>query len=275
MITFPNAKINLGLNIVERRNDGFHNLESIMIPVLLCDSLEIVRDTDNDKVGCDLQVFGLEVDGGVFDNLCCKAYNIMAKRFDLPAVKMILLKNIPIGAGLGGGSSDAAFTVKMLNRLFELDLSDNVMRSICSELGSDCGFFIQNEVALASGRGEVLHPLKLDLRRYHIVIVCPELHINTKGAYALINPDGTRIGHLTESLKHPIEHWKEIIGNDFEENIFKQFPDLNNIKNRLYSQGALYASMTGSGSGFYGIFPDHKELNDLFPDCNVWCFMFD
>ncbi|MBL4752431.1 MAG: 4-(cytidine 5'-diphospho)-2-C-methyl-D-erythritol kinase [Flavobacteriales bacterium] len=262
MLAFPNAKINIGLNIIERRTDGFHNIESMMVPIPLCDTLEIVRDKKGADGSCDLQVLGLTVEGSVTENLCFKAYEILNEKYSLPAVKIRLLKNIPMGAGLGGGSSDAAFTVKLLNELFDINLSNQEMEHFCAMLGSDCSFFIRNECALASGKGEIIEPVNLGLSGIHVVVIHPGLHINTAQAYAGIIADPSKKGTLTEALSAPNEQWKISIRNDFEEGAITRNPELGAIKDRLYEAGAFYACMTGSGSSFFGLF-DHAPTLEL------------
>lgn len=254
MISFPNAKINLGLNVLESREDGFHNIETIMLPISMCDSLEIIIDHQVGKNSCELKVFGNVVNGTDSDNLCYKAYQVLAERFDLQAVKIRLLKKIPMGAGLGGGSADAAFTIKMLNQLFRLDLSNKAMQEICTELGSDCSFFIDNKSALVSGRGEQLNSIELNLAGYQIVVVYPDIHIHTGEAYAAIRPDINKTGQLAGIVQQSIDEWKNKITNDFEISAFDLYPELKVIKEHLYEQGAIYASMTGSGSALFGIF---------------------
>jgi len=175
-------------------------------------------------------------------------------------VKMRLLKNIPMGAGLGGGSADAAFSVKLLNNLFEINISNTEMEELCAELGSDCSFFIRNESALASGKGETLASVSLGLSGFHVVVIHPELHINTAEAYAGISPDPSKKGMLANALKAPIEHWRGSINNDFEKGAISRYPELGIIKEQLYESGASYASMTGSGSSFFGLFNDAPSL---------------
>ena len=270
MITFPNAKINLGLNVIERREDGFHNIESVMVPIPLCDSLEIVPDNEAALGNCNMEVYGFNVNGAVSENLCFRAYTQLAEQYALPAVKIRLLKNIPMGAGLGGGSTDAAFTIKLLNQLFGLNISSSEMEVLCSGLGSDCSFFIGNEIALVRGRGEVLNAFGLDLKGYHIAVVYSGLHIDTGGAYSRITPDPSRRDQFNTILDSPISQWEGALVNDFESGAFKKHPQLQAIKEKLYKNGATYASMSGSGSSLYGLFKDAVELDQEFGEYQVW-----
>lgn len=248
MLSFPNAKINIGLNVVEKRLDGFHNLETIFYPVNIFDSLEILE-------GKELQFFGygLSIPGNENDNLCVKAFRRMEDEFKIPPVHIHLLKNIPFGAGLGGGSADAAWMLKMLNAKFELGLSLEKLESMAAELGSDCAFFIRNSAQYATARGEILAPIDLDLQKYSFVLVKPPFGISTKEAFSGLVPKPSE-QDLRELVRQPIESWKDQIKNDFEESLFPKYPELQKIKNELYRSGAKYASMSGSGSTLFGIF---------------------
>lgn len=247
--------------MLERRADGFHEIESVLVPIQYCDCLEIIMYQGIDAENCDMEVLGNTIDEVVSDNLCVKAYELVASNSKLPAVKIRLLKNIPTGAGLGGGSSDAAFTIKMLNKLFDLELSNDLMKSMCAELGSDCSFFIENKISMSTGRGEVLEPFELDLEGKQLVMVQPDLQVSTRKAYERIVPNSIRRGHLQEFLSQPIETWQENVENDFESSVFDKNPELKSIKQELYNQGALYASMTGSGSALFGIFDNEVEVS--------------
>jgi 4-diphosphocytidyl-2-C-methyl-D-erythritol kinase len=271
MITFPNAKINLGLHVLDRREDGFHNIESVIVPVSLCDSLEVVPDYKVASGHCSMEVYGLKVQGGLSENLCCRAYSQLAEQYSLPAVNIRLLKNIPTGAGLGGGSADAAFTIKMLNDLFGLKMTTELMEGHCAELGSDCSFFIGNATALTSGRGEMVDAFNSDmLVGYQVVVVHPGLHIDTGEAYSNITPDASKRGQLMNILANPMGQWKDTLVNDFEAVVFTQYPQLQSIKEKLYDNGAVYASLSGSGSSLYGLFKD-TMLQDLqFGEYQVW-----
>ncbi len=247
MISFPNAKINLGLHVTKKREDGFHDIETVFYPIAMHDSLEVlVSDTKT-----SLSQYGLELTGG--ENLVLKAYKLMKKEYGISEVDFHLLKQIPAGAGLGGGSSDAAQTLLMLNDLFELNISSAELEQRAAELGSDCAFFIRNKPVYASGRGEVFEDINLDLSVYHIKVVKPDIHISTAEAYAMVKPESGRPSPL-EIIQKPIQDWKNNLINDFEAPIFEKYPEIGLIKDSLYDQGAIYASMSGSGSAVYGIF---------------------
>jgi 4-diphosphocytidyl-2-C-methyl-D-erythritol kinase len=269
MITFPNAKINIGLNIVEKRSDGFHNIESVFYPLQLCDALELVHDPSIEG-NIAFTISGIAIPGSTSENLCVKAYELISKDYPLPKVKVHLHKHIPIGAGLGGGSSDAAFFIKMLNEKFELGLAWGEMHHYAKQLGSDCSFFVSNRPAFAEGKGDELESIRLDLSGYHIVLVYPPVHINTATAYAGVVPKKPEnsLEDLIQSL--PVEEWKGKIHNDFEDSVFQKFPQIAEIKNKLYSSGAIYASMSGSGSSVYGIFKEKLELAELFEGAFVF-----
>lgn len=267
MISFPNAKINIGLNIIERRNDGYHNIESIFYPVAWYDSIEAIPAEG--KRDINLSIYGLPVPGDMESNLCVRAYRLLNNYYKLSSLDCYLLKQIPMGAGLGGGSADAAFFLNLLNELFHLQLSKEELKQYASQIGSDCAFFIDNKPALVTGTGNVITPIQLDLSKYYIAIVYPQVHIDTKNAYSLIIPH-KKPQNLLESIQAPIITWKETILNDFEEPVFKINPQLAEIKSFLYKQGALYASMTGSGSALYGIFAQKPSLNNLPSAYKIW-----
>lgn len=266
MITFPNAKINIGLNIIEKRSDGFHNLETVFYPINLSDILEFIPIDGNETI---FENSGLEIDGNPNDNLCVKAYDLLKADFDLPSVKIHLHKIIPFGAGLGGGSSDAAFMLKSINEQFNLSLSNEKLKEYASKLGADCSFFIENKPSFGIDKGDVLTEIELDLKDYHFVIVKPNIHVPTAVAYSNVKPKFPKI-RLQEAIKQPIETWKNNITNDFENSIFKVFPEIENIKNKLYEQGAIYASMSGSGSSVFGIFKDKIDFSKIFSEYFVW-----
>ena len=257
MIVFPNCKINLGLHIVRKRPDGFHDLETIFYPVPLCDALEIIRVPD--KAGeTTITVTGLAIDNPM-ENICLKAYYLLKKYFDLPVVKIHLHKNIPVGAGLGGGSSDGAFTLLLLNKKFDLKVSEKKLIEYALELGSDCPFFIRNKACYATHRGEVLQPIQLDLSSYKLVLINPGIHINTGWAFSQIRPKENRIS-LLEIIQQPTTNWKNNLVNDFEAAIFQQHPSIKQIKEQLYQNGAVYAAMSGSGSSIYGLFEKTSKV---------------
>lgn len=254
MITYPNCKINLGLHVVGKRPDGYHDLETIFVPVTdMCDELEIVEGP------LSMSQDGIALDNAPEDNLCMKAWQLLNDEFGIPAVSIRLKKNIPFGAGLGGGSSDAAFTLKMLNDMFALGLSDSQLEQRAARLGADCAFFIQNRPAYATGIGDRLEPIDFNIQdsKFSIHIEIPEgVHVSTKEAYTGLNRElfGTQRPDLREAVKQPIERWRDLIVNDFETSIFPAHPAIAALKEEMYHRGALYASMTGSGAAVFGIF---------------------
>ncbi|MDF2432590.1 MAG: 4-diphosphocytidyl-2-C-methyl-D-erythritol kinase [Mucilaginibacter sp.] len=266
MIIFPNAKINIGLNIINRRSDGYHNLETIFYPVNIKDALEIVTADE-----LRFESSGLEIPGRVEDNLCVKGYHLLKKDFDLPPVNIHLHKHIPIGAGLGGGSADAAFFIRLVNQNFNLGLTDERMENYARKLGTDCAFFIRNQPVFAFDRGDEFEPVKLDLSNYKIVLVMPPVHVSTAEAYGGVKPALVQQS-LMEMVYRPVAEWKQFIKNDFEVSTFKNHPLIRGVKAALYEAGALYASMSGSGASVFGIFdktPDLSELektNQVFTD---------
>jgi 4-diphosphocytidyl-2-C-methyl-D-erythritol kinase len=250
MICFPNAKINLGLHIVSKRPDGYHNIETIFYPIPLHDALEVVPAETNETT---FSQTGIPVDGNPDDNLVMKAYRLLKKDFDLSGMAIYLRKQIPFGAGLGGGSADAAFMLKLLNDFAGLGLSVKQLEEYAGQLGADCPFFIQNSPVFAEGVGNIFTPVTVSLKGYHLVLVKPDIHVSTKEAYAGVTPRQPAF-RLTEIARLPIEEWKNHIVNDFEEGIFARYPAIGAIKQDLYKQGAVYASMSGSGSSVFGIF---------------------
>jgi 4-diphosphocytidyl-2-C-methyl-D-erythritol kinase len=255
MIAFPNAKINLGLKVLDQRTDGFHNIETIFYPVGLSDVLEMVPSKDGILT---FESSGLHIPGYNNDNLCVKAFHLLSSIFHLPPVKIHLHKVIPIGAGLGGGSSDGALTIKLLNDLFLLGLTCDQMMYYARKLGSDCAFFILNRPTLAFNKGDRFEALDLNLSGYRIEVVSPDIHISTAEAYSMIDTGAeSRIDDfsLNDIIRQPVVEWRKILINDFEKPVFKKYPELRRMKQDLYDQGAIYASMTGSGSSIYGIFP--------------------
>jgi 4-diphosphocytidyl-2-C-methyl-D-erythritol kinase len=262
VIAFPNCKINLGLNILERRIDGFHNLETVFYPIVLQDGLEIVQSTLPET---SITTSGLTIDADKEQNICFKAYQLLKKKFeDLPAVKIHLHKVIPSGAGLGGGSADGAFTLLLLNKKFNLGLKEDQLMNYALQLGSDCPFFIKNKPCYAKERGEILEEINLDFPAYKIVLINPGIHINTAWAFSKINPSKDRKS-LKEIIQKPIDSWKEELTNDFEEPVFAEYPEIKKIKETLYYQGAIFSSLSGSGSTVYGLFQKEAALNFDFP----------
>lgn len=264
LIAFPNAKINIGLNIVGKRRDGFHDIASCFYPVDWADALEILPADE-----LSFTSSGLPIPGDIDSNLCLRAYQLLAKDLALPPVSIHLLKAVPIGAGLGGGSADAAFTIKALNQLFSLDISPEQQQNYARQLGSDCAFFIENKPMYCFGKGDEFEEIALRLTGNWIVLVNPGLHISTAEAYAGVAPQRPKVD-LRELLQRPIEQWRDFVINDFEENLFKNHPVLPQIKNRLYDLGAQYASMSGSGSTVYGIFNQEPHLANNFRNSTVW-----
>lgn len=256
MIVFPNCKINLGLHIIRKRTDGFHDLQTIFYPVFLQDALEVVTSEET-----SFSISGLNIDSPG-KNICEKAFDLLKRDYtQLPPVHVHLHKAIPIGAGLGGGSSDGAFMLSLLNKKYNLQLSYQQLIDYALQLGSDCPFFIKNKPCIATGRGEQMQEIDLDLSPYKIVIVNPGIHINTGWAFSILQPNEPQKG-LENVIRQPIETWREELKNDFEEPVFAQHPEIKNIKEELYYKGAIYASMSGSGSTVYGLFK--KEDQPLF-----------
>lgn len=259
MVTFPHAKINLGLNVTEKRQDGYHNIHACFYPVPLSDALEILPSEQ-----FSYTFSGLSIKGEDKDNLCIKAYQLLKKKFDIPPIQMHLHKVIPMGAGLGGGSADAAFVLKSLNALFDLALSEKELMDFAAALGSDCPFFIQDKPVIASERGNIFEPINLSLASYHLVLINPGIFISTPEAYGAIRPKQP-IFDLREVLSLPISSWKDRLFNDFEAVVFEKFAEIGAIKTMLYDLGAEYASMTGSGSSVFGLFRNKLSLENKFP----------
>ena len=247
MICFPNAKINLGLSVTEKRPDGMHNIETCFIPVPIYDVLEI-QPSDS----FSLKLFGLPLPGKLEDNLIVKAWNLLLSvKKNIKPVEVYLFKNIPGGSGLGGGSSNAAFFLKAINSFFSLGFSEIDLKLLAGEMGADAPFFINNRAAIATGTGNILHTITNPVNKMHITVIFPNIHISSKDAFAKIIP--VKKSNLTNVLKSNISNWKNNLKNDFEEIIFKDFPRTRNIKNQLYESGAEYVSLTGSGSAIYAL----------------------
>lgn len=259
MILFPNAKINLGLYVTGKRKDGFHDIETCLVPIPLYDALEIILSKKTSFTST-----GLNIPGEEKDNLILKAYHLMKKDFnDLPPIAIHLHKTIPMGAGLGGGSADAAFALKLMNNLFDLHLESWLLEDYAAKIGSDCPFFIENTIKIATGRGEILQAVDLDLTGKWLALVNPNLHISTKEAYAGVRPKQPE-NHLREVLADRA-WWKDRLSNDFEESVFQIYPQLGTIKTQLYESGAFYAAMSGSGSTMFGLY-DQEPVLGTFPD---------
>lgn len=274
MIVFPNCKINLGLNILRKRSDGYHDLETIFYPVPIHDSLEIIENRQPGKNTVPpFASSGLPINGNPASNLCVKAYRLLKRDFPaLPAMHIHLHKVIPSGAGLGGGSADAAFALQLINKIGKLELSNEQLMEYAAELGSDCPFFILNQPCFASGRGEKLEPIELNLNAYRLVIVNPGIHVDTGRAFLDIRPE-VPARSIKEIIKDPVERWKDELVNNFETVIFGKHREIVDIKDLLYTSGAVYASMSGSGSTVFGIFPKDKTPVFRFPD-NYFVKMF-
>ncbi len=267
MIAFPNAKINLGLYITGKRPDGYHNLETVFYPVPLTDALEITVASGSD---ISLHISGIEVAGSPDDNLVVKAYRLLQREFSLPPVDIYLHKHIPSGAGLGGGSADAAFMLKMLNERFTLGLTDEQLETYAAMLGADCAFFVRNTPTFAEGIGNIFSPVDISLKGYRICIVKPEVFVSTRDAFARIRPHRPEVS-LREVIARPVSQWRDALVNDFEESVFPQFPVIGEIKEEMYRQGAVYASMSGSGSSVFGLFRAEDACPD-FKGAGHFCF---
>lgn len=266
MICFPNAKINLGLHVISRRMDGYHNLETLFYPIGLRDALEIIP---SEAAKHRLFLSGMDLQGNTDDNLVMKALQLITKERPIPPVDIHLLKRIPSGAGLGGGSANAAFMLRSLNESFQLGFSPDDLVKMAATLGADCAFFIHNKPALATGIGDRLEPLAIDLSSYFFLLVKPRVAISTKEAYALVTPKEPELP-LKEILQKPIHEWKEKLRNDFESPLFERYPEIYRIKQQFYEMGATYASMSGSGSSVYAFFNEEPEWQGLFPDHFTW-----
>lgn len=248
MILFPNAKINLGLTVVSKRTDGYHSIETCFVPFGWKDALEIIEN-----LSFEFSSSGIPIAGKVENNLCIKAYELVQKKYNLPNIKMYLHKNIPMGAGLGGGSADAAFTLLLLNQKFNLKLSNLELQNYARILGSDCAFFIENKPMFATEKGDVFKNININIEGLHLLVVYPNLLVSTSLAYSGVVPNNAT-ANLYEALQKPIDTWKNTVFNDFEISVFKKHPQLKEIKENLYKNGAIYAAMSGSGSAVYGLF---------------------
>jgi len=270
MIVFPTCKINLGLRVPSKRQDGYHHIETIFYPIQLTDALEAIRQHDILRQPVSFSFSGLPISGKEEDNLCIKAYYLLKEKFpELPPIQAHLHKVIPMGAGLGGGSSDGAFMLRLLNQLFSLQLSDESLKEYALKLGSDCPFFIHNSPCYAEGRGEQLEPLSLSLKDYQIALVYPALHVSTAMAFRELNRTSLPIEYsnsLKDIIRLPIEEWKDVLVNEFEIPVMKRFPEIAEIKSTLYDAGALYASMTGSGSTVFALFDKSTTFEPDFPE---------
>ena len=269
MLLLPNCKINLGLQVVRKRPDGYHDLQTVFYPIPLRDNLEL-RELRNRDAPYTLQLAGQTIEGNPDDNLIIKVYRQLKEEFDLPALDIYLYKHIPLGAGLGGGSSDAAFMMKGLNEVFELGLSDYEMERRLAGLGADCAFFVQNVPAYATGIGDELTPIPLSLKGMYIVLVKPDVFVSTREAYAGVTPKEPE-HDLLKALRRPVTEWRDRVVNDFEPSVFAAHPELAAVKQTLYDMGADYAAMSGSGSTLFGLFSRPvPEARKVFKEHFVW-----
>jgi 4-diphosphocytidyl-2-C-methyl-D-erythritol kinase len=260
MVVFPNCKINLGLYVGNKRADGFHNLHTVFYPLPLYDALEVIAAPGN-NTGLTFTGTGIGIDGNSADNICVKAYELLLKDFpQLPAVHMHLHKAIPLGAGLGGGSADGSFALQLLNTKFKLQLTQQQLAQFALQLGSDCPFFIINQPAYATGRGEVLTPLQLSLSGFYIAIINPGIHVNTGWAFSQLQNKSADDTALKEIIAQPVHTWQQQLHNDFEVPVFATYPAVKKIKADLYNMGAVYAAMSGSGSTVFGLFKEKISL---------------
>lgn len=273
MITFPVAKINLGLNVVEKRPDGYHNLQTVFYPVPIKDALEVqvMDEAFPSNYDCDLKVTNIAIDGDEQRNLVVRAYQLLKQDFpSLPRIHTHLWKGIPTQAGMGGGSSDCAYMLLLLNQKFHLGLTDEQLIQYAAKLGADCAFFILSRPCYAEGIGEKLQPIDVSLSGYHIVVVRPDIPVPTKEAFSRIRPHYPAI-NCREAVMQPVETWRETLVNDFEESVFALHPEIGNIKQKLYDMGATYAAMSGSGSALFGLFKKQPDaLCQAFPNMFIF-----
>ena len=266
MITFPNAKINIGLQVTERRPDGYHNLDTVFYPIPINDALEVIVAEGADY-DCRLHISGITIEGDTDNNLVVRAYRLLATDYTLPSVDIYLHKHIPTGAGLGGGSADASFMLRLLNEMFELGITTEKLEAYAARLGADCPFFITGNPVYATGIGNEFHSIDLDLSGWHIVVVKPDVFVSTKEAYSMVRPEKPAVT-LDAKIVRPIAEWKDTISNDFEKGIFALHPELASIKAKLYELGATYAAMSGSGSALFGLFETPiASVEQHFPGC--------
>ena len=266
MIVYPNAKLNLGLYVTEKRPDGFHNIESVFYPIPLHDVLEV-------KISNKLSFSstGIDIPGDASHNLCLQAYQLIKDDYDIGPVNIHLHKEIPIGAGLGGGSADASFMLKILNDLFDLNITKNQLEDYARSLGSDCAFFIENKPKYCVGKGDEFQPIDIDLSKYFILVINPNIHVSTQLAYSGVRPKPLSFDLKRKIKETNLEEFKLFLENDFEESVCRKFPVITEIKEKLYKKGCVYASMSGSGSTVFGIFENKVDIEALFPSYwNHW-----
>jgi 4-diphosphocytidyl-2-C-methyl-D-erythritol kinase len=260
MLVFPNGKINLGLSILNKRADGFHTIESLLYPVPIYDALEFKTSSK-----FSIEIYGIPIPGNLTDNILYKTWKMLHDQYQIPPVEIKLLKGIPLGSGLGGGSSDAVFLMKNLNLYFKLDVTNETILNTAASLGSDCPFFVENSPAIIKGRGEIVQSVNLSLKGMHLVIVCPDVQISTTEAFSQIKP-GKQNPQLEDVIYKPIEQWQDTLVNDFEKIAFKKYPILKTIKDTMLSNEAVYTSLTGSGAAIYGLFRQSVNMRKYFPD---------
>ena len=264
MVTFPHAKINLGLQVIEKRHDGYHNLISCFYPIGWCDVLEAIPSSD-----FSFDTSGHEIPGSLSENLCVKAFELLQQQYQISPVKAHLHKVIPVGAGLGGGSSDGASMLKLLNELFALDIPKSQLQEYAAQLGSDCPFFLNNTPQLVQGRGEKLSPIELQLPAAYLLVVYPNIMVSTAQAFRQLTPQAPAFD-LAELLQSkPPNQWHQL-GNDFEQSVFSQYPAIASLKDLLYQMGADFASMSGSGASVYGFFSEEPEVTRIPPQYSIW-----
>ncbi len=266
MISFPNAKINLGLSVVEKRPDNYHNIETVFFPVGLKDILEVVHNPGSDKPFI-WNSTGIVIDTPPEKNICIKALELLKNDYEIGPVQIHLHKNIPFGAGLGGGSADAASMLVLLNDLFELGLSQSQLKGYAVQIGADCPFFIDNKPQYATGIGDRLESVDIDLSGWHLVLIVPDIHVSTPDAYKFVKPGKPKF-RVKDIVKQPLHEWKGRLNNDFEQSVFIQYPQINKLKEYLYNIGAEYASMSGSGSSVFGLFKKKPAVD--IKSCFVW-----
>lgn len=264
MVSFAPCKVNLGLHVVAKRTDGYHDIETCFFPVPWTDVLEIIPSKE-----FQFSTTGISIPGKEEDNLCIKAYRLLQDAYALPPVKIHLHKIIPMGAGLGGGSADGAYALRLLNSIFELKLPTEQLREYAARLGSDCAFFVGDQPMIGTGRGEILTPVSINLSGYFLVLVKPNVHVSTKDAYAGLSPKKPSRS-IKEILERPIADWQRMLVNDFEPTVFQKFPEIEQIKKRLIELGALYASMSGSGATVFALFEKPTLLRSQFSACDYW-----
>ncbi len=264
MISFPHCKINLGLHVVAKRSDGFHDIETCFYPVPHSDILEIIPSNEFSFSQSGIKIPGLEK-----DNLCVKAFRLLQKDFKIKDVKIHLHKIIPMGAGLGGGSSDASFTLRLIDQIFSLTISIEQLKKYASQLGSDCSFFIEDHPMVGTGRGNILSSSSVNLKGYYLVLINPNIHISTAEAYSTTVPQPSKSA-LPKILKLPVKEWKGQLKNDFEKPVFEKYPLIGQLKEKMYLLGASYASMSGSGSSVFGLFEKPVDLKKDFPGMDYW-----